>query len=212
MAKKLLGRATFSFCPPPPLRVPMFQSKNALPAYKPDLNSLKNKIVVSKLNDDVRTLLSSSNADNDINQTCDNTRRAISSATTTNVLPRTRKECDNIWKNDEELNTYSEQINYWKSVTGTTASDTQKGQIWKLRKKIKKRKHQLMNQFYRSEANKINLNAINRELKELFENTRKHQTLPSSQTSTYCKPEHLAAFFQNLFDQKLKNRLQHLHE
>ena len=101
----------------------------------------------------------------------------------------------NNWKNDEELNIYYEQINYRKSVTGTTASDTQKGQLWKLRKRFKKRKHQLMSQFYRSETNKINLYAINSELKELFENTRKHQTLPSSQTSTYCKPEHLAAFF-----------------
>ena len=64
-----------------------------------------------------------------------------------------------------------------------------------------------MNQFYRSEANKINLNALNRELKKLFENTRKHQTLPSSQTSSYCKPEHLAAFFQNHFDEKTKKQV-----
>ena len=110
--------------------------------YKPDSNSLKNKTVVSKLNDDVTTLLSSSNADNDINQTCDHIFRAISSATTTNVPPKTRRECDNIWKNNEEFNVYYEQINYWKSVTGRTTSDTQKGQFWKLRKRIKKRKHE----------------------------------------------------------------------
>ena len=110
--------------------------------YKPDLNSLKNKTVVSKLNDDVTSLLSSSNADNDINQTCDHIFRAISSATTTNVPPKTRRECDNIWKNNEEFSVYYEQINYWKSVTGRTTSDTQKGQFWKLRKRIKKRKHE----------------------------------------------------------------------
>ena len=39
--------------------------------YELDLNSLKNKTVVSKLNDDATALLNSSNADNDINQTCD---------------------------------------------------------------------------------------------------------------------------------------------
>ena len=44
----------------------------------------------------------------------------------------------------------------------------------------------------------MNLNAINRKLKMLFKNTKKHLTLPSSQTSTCCKPKHLIAFFQSL--------------
>ena len=71
-----------------------------------------------------------------------------------------------------------------------------------LRTKIKRPKVFLMNQFYQSEADKLNLNAINRELKELFENAKNPETLPSSKRKLCCIPEKLARHFESHFNNK----------
>ena len=104
---------------------------------------------------------------------------------------------DSIWKNDQQLNNCYHQLNsVCKTRRPAENSEAQLCQnvvMKQVRTKIKKkRKVFLVNQFYQSEAVKLNLNAINKELKELFENAKNHKTLSSSQRKLYCIPEKLA--------------------
>ena len=81
---------------------------------------------------------------------------------------------NNIWKSDQESNIYYDQINI-VSKFGTTTAE-QKESIYRLKKLNKKQKNFLINQFFQEEeADKVNLNATNREMKDAFENAKKTQ-------------------------------------
>jgi len=62
-----------------------------------------------------------------------------------------------------------------------------------------------MNQFYQREADKINQNAINREIKELFDNAKCHKSLPTIQPKSYCQPQKLANYFEKHFNFETNN-------
>jgi len=109
--------------------------------------------------------------------------------------PNKRENLITFGKMIKNFNIYYDKIQY---TTKTQQTDSNKD----LRKKIKKQKKYLINKFYQNEAEKINLNALNREMKELFENSKNHKSLPKSQPKLYCKPEKLAKHFENHFASK----------
>ena len=57
-----------------------------------------------------------------------------------------------------------------------------------------------MNEFYKTEADKIDVNAINRDMKQLFENMKMHKSLPTGKANSHRRPEQLAQHFQLHFD------------
>ena len=125
-------------------------------------------------------------------------KRTCSNST---LPPKKKKKFDNIWSNDQELNSYFDQLNtIYKSATSNKSEKEES--IKSFRRKIKKRKSFLMNNFYQIEANKINLNAINREMKELFENAKNHKTISTNRSKCICPPEQLAVYFEKHFVEK----------
>ena len=72
-------------------------------------------------------------------------------------------------------------------------------ELFSIRKRIRLRSKHLRNQFYKSEAEKINQFAINRELDKLFSRAKNQETTLKSTTGK-CPPEKLLKHFQNHFN------------
>ena len=102
-----------------------------------------------------------------------------------------------VWKNDEEFNQLlAERKNYtnksleYKSIT----------------KRIKKRINHLRNLKLREEANKINDNANQREIEELYRNMKNGNTsFLNSPEKQQCQPKKLKEYFKIHFNTNLEN-------
>ena len=178
--------------------------KASIRFQQPDLNTLKNKAILTNLTNSVNGKLQTKATDkSDVNDICSVLIKTISSSVITHFPPKAKQKFDNIWKNDN--NCYHQLNSVCKTGRPTENFEAQPCQnvvMKQLRTKIKRREVFLMNQFYQSEADKLNLDAIDKELKELLENVKNHKTLPSSQHKLHCIPEKSARHFESHFNNK----------
>lgn len=161
----------------------------------PDINHLNYKNVRLKFRSRVESTLLPSAPDTDTNAIYGNLVNTIRDCTS-RTLPRKKKgRFVSIWEADTSLNCMIDEMSRLFKEKREC-----KDEINKLRKKIKLKKRKLINDYFKKEAEKINLNSIHREMKALFANAKEHgTTLENPQSKIYCAPDKIASFFENHF-------------
>ena len=114
------------------------------------------------------------------------------------ILLRKRKTRINcFWENDFTLNKLIDEL-----IGANKSKYKSSTEIKKLRKSIRKRKRYLTNEFYKEEANKINLNAQNRQIKQMYENAKFHGRSFKRENELKCMDKNICSFFKEHFNQK----------
>ena len=81
------------------------RNQKASIGFKPDLNTLKNKTILTDLTNNVNGKLQSKATDtSDVNDICSVPIKTIFSSVITHLPPKAKQIFDNIWKNDQQLN------------------------------------------------------------------------------------------------------------
>jgi len=89
----------------------------------------------------------------------------------TKTIPKLRNDkFASIWENDTVLNNHIDNL-----IAMTKNEAKHQDQIKLVKKSITKRKRFLKNQFYKKQVKKINKNAVNREMQQLFSNASNHE-------------------------------------
>ena len=99
--------------------------------FKPDLKSLKNKMIATKLNNDVTNSLNTLEEKHDVNEIVEDLTETLKQSAARIIPSKSKNIFNNIWKSDQKLNICYDQINI-VSKFGTTTAE-QKDSIYRLK-------------------------------------------------------------------------------
>ena len=156
-----------------------------------DISALNNPKVKQDFINKTENALLSAPQFKDVDQFYDSYTQTIYDCMAQTLPKKGKKKFDTIWQTDEKLNEMYEKMFNTRQTLNKPQVENQK-----LRKQALKRKKILMNEQYKHEAEKINLNTIIRDPKSLYQNAKKHSdTLHRSTTTRWCQPQEIANFF-----------------
>ena len=161
-----------------------------------DISALNNPKVKQDFINKTENALLSAPQFKDVDQFYDSYTQTINDCMAQTLPKKGKKKFDTIWQTDEKLNEMYEKMFNTRQTLNKPQVENQK-----LRKQAQKRKMILMNEHYKHEAEKINLNTISKDPKSLYQNAKKHSdTLHRSTTTRWCQPQEIANFFEKHFN------------
>ena len=100
--------------------------------FKPDLKSLKNKMIATNLHDDATNSLNTLEEKHDVNEIVEDLTETLKQSAARIIPSKSKNIFNNIWKSDQKLNIYYDQINIVSKFGTATAK--QKENIYRLKK------------------------------------------------------------------------------